>query len=183
MTTIQTKLLQQVCGTFLYNARAVYCTMLHALNNLATRVKDGTQKTAKKLNHFFDYCVTHPEPTVLYGASDMILHNQLDAAYLVATGSRSRLAGYTYLGNNMNNKQIINGPISIIARIIKGVMSSAAVTEKRALYMNTRQLLPLRVTCEELGHTQLSTRMQTDNNTTSVIINGTFNQVQSKAIT
>ena len=66
MTTIQTKLLQQVCGTFLYYARAVDCTMLHALNDLATRVKGGTQKTVEALNHFLGYCATHSEAVVLY---------------------------------------------------------------------------------------------------------------------
>ena len=106
----------------------------------------------------------------------MILHNHSDATYLVATGARSRAAGYTYLGNDINNKQIINGPISIIAKIIKGVMSSAAEAEIGALYMNARQLLPLRVTYEELRHPQPATPMQTDNNTASGIINGTFNQ-------
>ena len=49
MTTEQTKLLQQVCGTFLYYTRAVDCTMLHALNDLATRVKDGTQKNSPSI--------------------------------------------------------------------------------------------------------------------------------------
>ena len=156
--------------------------MLHVLNDLATRVKDRTQKTVEALYHFLDYCATHPEAVVLYQASDMILHNHSDAAYLVATGARSRAAGYTYLGNDMNNKQIINGPISIVAKIIKGVMSSAAEAEIGALYMNARQLLPLRVTCEELGHPQPATPMQTDNNTASGIINGTFNQARSKAV-
>ena len=66
ITTVQTKILQQVCGTFLYYARAVDCIMLRALNNLATRVKDGTQKTVEALNHFLDYCATHPEAVVLY---------------------------------------------------------------------------------------------------------------------
>ena len=112
----------------------------------------------------------------------MILHNHSDEAYLVATGVRLRAAGYTYLGNDTNNKQIINGPISIIAKIIKGVMSSAAEVDIGALYTNTRQLLPLRVMCEEWGHPQPVTPMQTDNNTTRVIINRTFNQAQSKAI-
>ena len=93
MTTEQTKLLKQVCGTFLYYARAVDCTMLHALNDLATRVKDGTQKTVEALNHFLDHCATHPEATVIYRARDMILHNHSDAAYLVATEARSRAAG------------------------------------------------------------------------------------------
>ena len=127
----QTTILQQVCGTFLYYARAVDCTMLHSLNDLATQVKDGTQKTVEALNHFLDYCATHPEAVVLYRASDMILHNHSDAAYKVATGarSRSRASGYMYLGNDMNNTQIINRPISIIAKIIKGVMSSAVEAE------------------------------------------------------
>ena len=82
----------------------------------------------------------------------------------------------------MNNKQIINGPILIIAKIIKGVMSSVAEAEIGALYMNAIQLLPLRVTCEELGHPQPATPMQMDNNTASGIINGTYNQARSKAI-
>ena len=101
MTTVQTKLLQQVCGTFLYYARVVDCTMLHALNDLATRVKDvtrgkdGTQKIVEALNLFLDCWATHQEAVVLYRANDMILHNHSDAAYLVATGARSRAAGYT----------------------------------------------------------------------------------------
>ena len=111
----------------MYYARVVDCTVLHALNDLATRVKDGTQKTVETVNHFLDYCATHPEEVVLYHqASNMILYNYSDVAYLVATGARSRAVGYMYLGNDTNNKQIINGPISIIAKIIKGVMSSFA---------------------------------------------------------
>ena len=82
----------------------------------------------------------------------------------------------------MNNKQIINGPISIIAKIIKRVMSSAAEAKIGALYINARQLIPLQVTCEELGHPQAAAPMQTDNNTASGIINRTFNQTRSKVI-
>ena len=64
----------------------------------------------------------------------ILLHNHSDAAYLVVTGARSRAAGYTYLGNDTHNKQIINGPISIKAKIMKGVMSSAVEVEIGALY-------------------------------------------------
>ena len=81
MTTVQIKLLQQVCGIFLYYTRAVDCTMLHnVLNNVATRVKDGTQKIVEALNHFLNYCITHPEVVVLYQVSNMIFHNHSDAA-------------------------------------------------------------------------------------------------------
>ena len=79
-----------MAGGVLYYARAVDCTMFHTLNNLATRVKNGTQKTVEALNHFLAYCATHPEAVVLHQASDMMLHNHSDAAYLVATGARSR---------------------------------------------------------------------------------------------
>ena len=52
-------------------------------------------------------------------------------------------------------------------------MSSVAEAETGALYMNARQLLPLRITCEELKHPQPATPIQTaDNNAKSGIING-----------
>ena len=60
------KLLQQVCRTFLYYARAVDCTMVHALNDLAARVNNGAQETVKAVQHFLDYCATNPESTVLF---------------------------------------------------------------------------------------------------------------------
>jgi hypothetical protein len=40
----ETKLLQQLCGKFLYYARAVDTTMLHALNDFATHTTKGTEK-------------------------------------------------------------------------------------------------------------------------------------------
>ena len=174
MNQKQIKLLQRVCGKFLYYARAVDCTMLHALNDLATRTHNGTQETMTALTHFLNYCATNPDSVVTHRASDMILHNHSDAAYLVASEARSRAGGFTYLGNNKNNMQIINGSISVIAKIIKSVMSSAAESEVGALFMNAREILPLRMTCEELGYPQPATPMRTDNNTADGIINGTF---------
>jgi len=61
-------------------------------------------------------------------------------------------------------------------------MASAAESEIAALFMNARELLPLRTTCAELGHKQPATPMRTDNNTASGIINGIFKQDRSKAI-
>ena len=55
-------------------------------------------------------------------------------------------------------------------------MLSTVETEIRVLYMNARQLLPLRVKCEELGYPQPAISMQIDNNTASDIVNAIFNQ-------
>ena len=178
----QKTLLQQVCGTFLYYARAIDCTILHALNDLATKVNSGTQETAKALTHFLNYCATHTDTTMIYRASDMILYNHSDAAYLVASEARSRVGGYTYFGNKEGKEEIINGPIAVLAKVIKAVMSSAAEAKIGALYMNAQEILPLRVTCEEMGHHQPATPMRTDNSTACGIINKTFKQNRSKAV-
>ena len=181
MTSTQKKLLQQVCGQFLYYARAVDSTMLHALNDLATRVNNGTQETAKALTHFLNYCAANSDASILYQASDMILYNHSDAAYLVASNARSRAGGYTYFGNKPENEEIFNAPIVIIAKIIKAVMSSASEAETGALYMNAKEIIPLRVTCEELGHPQPATPMRTDNTTACGIINKQYKKNRSKA--
>jgi hypothetical protein len=73
--------IQQVCGKFLYYARAVDTTMLHALNDLATQTTKGTEKTMEEaLTQFLNYCVTHPDAELIFRASDMVLHNHSDAA-------------------------------------------------------------------------------------------------------
>jgi hypothetical protein len=48
------KLLQQVCGKFLYYAQTIDGTMMHSLNALATRVSNGTGKTKCAMKHFLD---------------------------------------------------------------------------------------------------------------------------------
>ena len=85
---------------------------------------------------------------------DMVLHNNYDAAYLVAPEARSRAGGFTYMGNHKGKPQIMNGAILVAAKIIKSVMSSEAEAEIGALFMNAKAILPLRITSEELGHKQ-----------------------------
>jgi hypothetical protein len=174
----ETKILQKVCGKFLYYARAIDTTMLHALNRLATQTTKGTEKTMQALTHFLNYCSSHLDAEIIYRASDIVLHNHSDAAYLVASEARSRADGFTYMGNHQGRPQIINGGISVIAKIVKSVMSSAAEAEVGALFMNAKALIPLRITCEELGHIQPSTPMRTDNNTAEGIIHEWYNQTK-----
>jgi hypothetical protein len=60
------KLLQEVCGKFLYYARTIDDTMMHSFNVLATRVSYGTAKTKGAMTHFLQYCQTNPNGTKLY---------------------------------------------------------------------------------------------------------------------
>ena len=68
----------------------------------------------------------------------MILQADSDAVYLVSPRARSRTGGYHFLGNTAKTQ--FNGPVSILAKIIKNVMASAAEAEV-ALYLNAQQAL------------------------------------------
>ena len=95
--------MQEVCGKFLYPARTVDNTTLHALNELCVAATKGNEETVKALNHFLDYTASNREPMIVYSKSDMILAIDSDAAYLVAQKEQSRAAGYYYLGNKDGN--------------------------------------------------------------------------------
>ena len=76
------KQLQQIVGTFLFYSRAVDPTMLTALSIIATEQTQGTQTTKEKAAHFLTYAAMHPNATIKYYKSDMILKIHSDASYL-----------------------------------------------------------------------------------------------------
>jgi hypothetical protein len=183
LTEPQTKRLHQVVGTFLLYARAVDSTMLLSLNTLAAAQKNGTQATVQALVHFLNYCATHPDATLRYRASNMILHIHSDAAYLNETEARSRVGGHHFLGDQASPiNQPSNGAILNIAKILKHVVSSAAEAEVGATFLNGKEAVVVRTTLAEMGHPQPATPMQVDNSTANGILNGTVKQQRSRAM-
>ena len=89
LSTDKIKYLQKVIGSFLFYARAVDSTMLHALNTLASEQANGTETTLEVMEHFLNYCATNPEATVRFETSDMILNIESDASYLSEPQARS----------------------------------------------------------------------------------------------
>jgi hypothetical protein len=75
-----TKCIQQIVGSFLYYARAVYPTILMALSD---RVYP-TEETLAYVNRCLDYLWMHSNAKIRYIASDMIINVHLDASYLCA---------------------------------------------------------------------------------------------------
>ena len=65
----------------------------------------------------------------------MQLEIDCDVAYLFASKARIREAGYHYLGNY--DGKLFNGPIYVLSKVIKSVMSSAAEAESESLFLNT----------------------------------------------
>ena len=174
------KYIERVVGKFLFYARAIDHTMLHALSDIASAMHNGTDATLKAVKHFLNYAASNPDAEILYRASDMILRLDSDAAYLVNPQARSRAGGYFYLSNLSGTT--FNGPIYILAKIIKNVMASASEAEIAGIFLNAQQAVPIRLTLIEMGHPQPPTPIRTDNQAANGIITGTFKRKRSKAI-
>jgi hypothetical protein len=138
----------------LYNARAVYPTVLMPLNEIAAEQTKATEKMQAAKNQLLDYLATHPDATIRYHASDTILHIHSDASYLSVSNVRSRLGSLFFLGNKYPKQDKLNGSILNVTSVIKNVVASAAESEVGACFHNAQSEAPLRVTLTELGHTQ-----------------------------
>ena len=170
-----------VVATLLYYAILVDNTMLIALSNLMFLQKKGTQNNLDALTQFLNYAATHPNATVRFRRSGMILHIHSDGSYLLAPKARSCAGGHFFLSSN-TTKCPLNGPVHVIEKILRNVMGSTAETEVGDSYINGQEAIPLRQALEDMGHTQPPTPMQVDNNFAVVFASGTTKEKISKAI-
>jgi hypothetical protein len=107
------------------------------LSIIATATTIATQHTIHATNQIVDYCVTHPDATITYRASDMILKIHIDVSYLAEQNARSRGGGHYYLGNKPSSTpEPEQGPLLNRSNVIRNVMGSAAYAEVGALYDN-----------------------------------------------
>ena len=155
---------QNIVGTLLYYARAVDSTLAAALSTISSQQANGTQETDAACHQLLDYVVTHPNAVLQYLASDMILAVHSDASYLSEAKARSRSGGHFYL-TNKNDEKFQNGAVLTLSSIIKHIMASASEAELAAMFYNTCEAIPLRVTLEEMGHPQPATNVTVDNST------------------
>jgi hypothetical protein len=182
LTPKQCLIIQKVTGSGLYYARAVDPTVLMPLNESATEQTKATEKTQAAADQLSDYLATHPDAAIRYHASDIILHIHSDASYLSVSNTRRRLGGLFFLSNKYPDQDTLNGSILNVAAVIKNVVASAAESEVGACFHNAQSGAPLRVTLNELGHTQPPTPLRADNSTAFGILNETIKQKRSKAM-
>lgn len=184
------KRLQQIIGVLLYYARMVDNTLLVALGTLAAAQSKGTEATMDAAVQLLNYCATHPNATIRYRASDMILHIVSDASYLSASESRSRLGGYFFLSKDIGSTAPLpddppppfNAPILVNSSILQTIVSSAAEAELGALFYNAKDGCMLRTTLIDLGYPQPATPIEADNACAVGLANDTVKQRRSKAI-
>ena len=105
--------------------------MLVTLNKIGAEQASPTTDTINKTNILMDYAATQPDAIVRFHASNMCLHIDIDAAYIVQPKARSCAVGHYYLSNNPSPPHIRptptpNGPILTKCQTIRTVMASAA---------------------------------------------------------
>ena len=117
-----------------------------------------------------------------FHASDMQLHIDSDAAYLVAPKARSRVAGVYYFKHNINGNPHPhpNHPFLVECHCLKHVVSSAAEAETAALFYNAQHTIPIRHILHALRHPQLATPIKTDNNTAHGFVHNNIHLRKSK---
>jgi hypothetical protein len=126
LTAKQCLTIQKVTGSVLYYARAVDPTVSMPLNDIATEQSKATEKMQAATNQMLDYLATHPDATIRYHASDMILNIHSDASYLSVSNARSCIGGPFFLGNRSPEQETLNGSILNVSSVIKNVVASAA---------------------------------------------------------
>ena len=114
----------------------------------------------------------------------MILNVHSDTSYQSVAKGRSRAGGYFFPGSlPTDGKPIqLNGNIMITCKILKLVASSAAEAELGALFVNTKEAKILRLTLQELGHSQPQTPIHVDNTIVIGIVNNTIKRQRSRAM-
>ena len=131
-----------------------------------------------------DYLETHDNARIRYHASDMVLNIHYDASYLSETRARSRVAGKFFLGSNSDPTKpiVLNGALYIMCRILKFFVASTAESELEALFLNCKEGRMMRLTLQEMGHTQPATPIHCENMTEAGIANDTIKKQRSRSM-
>jgi hypothetical protein len=159
--------------------------MLPAINEIRGSQASLSQKTKDACKMLLDYAATYPTAIIRYHASDMALHIDSDAAYLVLPNARSRYAGHYFLSDYppplpAKPTPKPNGSILTICKTIRGVMASAAETETGGVYGNAQEAIACRISLCALGHPQPPTPIKTDNSTANSFVHANIKQRRSK---
>ena len=128
--------MQQIIGTLLFYAKAIYLKLLVILGTISTAQTSGTIEMDKAVYKLLNYCSKHTDATLQYKASGMILKSHSDVSYLSESQAKSRAGGYFYLGYEINDTRRHNGAIMVISNFIRNVMLLAAKAKSGALFYN-----------------------------------------------
>ena len=146
-------MIQNIFETLLYYGIAVDSTMLVSLGSIASKQSKATEKKYEEALWILNYAASHPDATIRYRASNMVLYTHSDASYLSKSRARSCVGGHYFLSDRSSNPPFpprtnttLNGPIFTISKIVSNVMASSVKAKIGATFVNGQEIVPIRIT-------------------------------------
>ncbi len=135
------KEIQRVVGSILYYERVVDITILMALSSITSKQTRGMTNTMAKAKQLLDYLTMHPDTTIWFQASDMVLNVHSDASYLLEMKAHSCACGHFFMGWSPKNGDPIklNGAFFTLCTILCFVVVLAAEAELGTLFLNCKE--------------------------------------------
>ena len=119
------KFIQQGVGSFFYYGRAIDNPILVTLNEIGTQQSKPTENTKKRMKWLLVYTATYSNPKLRFCASDMVLHIDSDATYLVLPNSKSPYAGiFIFLIHHQHTEIQIQSSTHQFISIVKSFAAS-----------------------------------------------------------
>ncbi len=137
-----------------------------------------------KTKQLLSYLATHPNATVHFCASNMILYIHLYASYLLEANAHSQACGHFFMGWHADPPKPIklNGAFFTLCAILCFVVASAVEAKLGALFLNCEQATIFRLTLEKMGHPQPLTLIHCNNSTAVGIANNTVKRQRSQSM-
>jgi hypothetical protein len=130
-----------------------------ALSSIAIKQSKGMTNTMEKTKQLLDYLATHPDATIQFQASDIIMNVHSNASYLSESDTHSRACGHFFMGLSPKdgNPIKLNGTFFTLCAILWFVVASAVEAELGALFLNCKEGIIFCMTLKELGYPQPKT--------------------------
>ena len=113
----------------------------------------------------------------------MCLWIDSNTSFASIRNARSRIGGFFNIllhpsKITKNHDPPLNGPIYVLCRIMKMVLSSATEAYYGGIFINAKEGVPIRTTLQELFHKQPKpgTPIKTDNSTAHVVLHNNLRQ-------
>ena len=154
-----------------------------SLSKITSEQSEATKIKITNTKQLLDYLATHPNATMRFYASSMIMNIHSDESYLSTKGTIRHASGHFLMGSFPKDDRpiFLNGAFYSICAILKFVASSAAEAELDTFFMNMKAGKIFRVTLKELRHPQPPTSIHCDNITTAGIANNTVKKHQLRS--
>eukprot|EP00957_Ditylum_brightwellii_P056791 4304293-Ditylum_brightwellii.AAC.1 len=91
----------QIVGSLLYYGRVIDNTIFKALNTISSQQNNATETTESAVHQLMDYCASHPDATIHFYASNMILQLHSNTSYMNEPQAHSTAGGHFFLGNKI----------------------------------------------------------------------------------